>query len=181
MKTIVVVSSDLTDEIMIKEYFSNSKVVSSDEFNLNSSNFHGENIVFIIDVTEEISPEIEDIMLTSLKNNLSLFLIINNIDKLYELDLSVEEIQNKMLPVYMQANEIVAYSDCIDKENNNFEFMKGNVAFGSVKNNWLINVPMMVETGINLKRVGDYCNKSLQNELSNEIPFNQTLFNMFSL
>lgn len=96
-------------------------------------------------MAEEISPKIENLMLKSLKNEMHLFLIINNMDKLYKLNLSIDEIQNYLISVFMKVNKVILHSDCLNKENKSFDFTIVTVAFGSVKNNRLLNVLKMLK------------------------------------
>jgi len=173
--TLVFVSSEFGDELLVKEYLDNFNIVTSDKFNLITSNY--ENVFFIIDI-DGVSQDIEKTMNDALNNQMSIFIVINNIDDLFKKGVSVEEFQDMLLRIFMQCNDIVRSSNCLDKENKQISFEKGNIAFGSVKNNWLNSMPMMIKTGVNISDMENYCNNSMQNELSQKIPFKNTILDM---
>lgn len=175
----LVVICEQDDEIYIRDYFKNTDVniISSFEF-LNSPNqFTEDNIVFVVDVEEGILEKHEEIIFKSLDNDMSLFLIINNVDTLFNLDYSPDFVQAMILSTFREANKVLLKYEGIT-EDKILSFEKGNVSWGSVENNWLINVPKMIETSINFYDMKDYCKNDAQDELSNIIPVYKTLLNM---
>lgn len=173
---LVFVSSEFRDELLVKEYLDNFNIVTN-EFNPLTTNY--ENVFFIIDI-EGISQDIKKTMADALDNQMSIFIVINNIDDLFKNGASVEEFQDKLLEIFMQCNDIVKSSNCLDKENKQISFEKGNITFGSVKNNWLNSMPVMIKTGVNIADMKNYCNNSMQDELSQKIPFKETILDMIS-
>ena len=171
----VVVSSDFNEEQIVKTYLSNYEIVTNNQFNPFSSVFSSGNIVFLIDILEEISQNIQKTMIDALNNDMNIFIVINNIDRLFELDLTVDDFQDNLIDIFIQVNKIIFSTGRKDKE---LDFEKGNIAWGSVKGNWLNNLPMMVETGVNFLDMMNYCKNSSQEELSKKIPFNKTFINM---
>ena len=124
--------------------------------------------VVVVCAVEGIMPQTETVFRQALKENVKPVLFINKVDRLInELKLEPEELQNRFLKIFMEANKLIRNMAPEDKKEEwKLDFTDGSVAFGSAYHNWAINVPTMQETGINFKDIIDYCNAENERELA---------------
>ena len=136
--------------------------------------------VVVVCAVEGIMPQTETVFRQALKENVKPVLFINKVDRLInELKLEPEELQNRFLKIFMEANKLIKNMAPEDKrEEWKLDFTDGSVAFGSAYHNWAINVPTMQETGINFKDIIDYCNAENEKELAQKVPLSDVLLGM---
>ena len=136
--------------------------------------------VVVVCAVEGIMPQTETVFRQALKENVKPVLFINKVDRLInELKLEPEELQNRFLKIFMEANKLIRNMAPEDKKEEwKLDFTDGSVAFGSAYHNWAINVPTMQETGINFKDIIDYCNAENQKELAQKVPLSDVLLGM---
>ena len=133
--------------------------------------------VVVVCAVEGIMPQTETVFRQALKENVKPVLFINKVDRLInELKLEPEELQNRFLKIFMEANKLIRNMAPEDKKEEwKLDFTDGSVAFGSAYHNWAINVPTMQETGINFKDIIDYCNAENERELAQKVPLSDVL------
>ena len=136
--------------------------------------------VVVVCAVEGIMPQTETVFRQALKENVKPVLFINKVDRLInELKLEPEELQNRFLKIFMEANKLIKNMAPEDKKEEwKLDFTDGSVAFGSAYHNWAINVPTMQETGINFKDIIDYCNAENEKELAQKVPLSDVLLGM---
>ena len=136
--------------------------------------------VVVVCAVEGIMPQTETVFRQALKENVKPVLFINKVDRLInELKLEPEELQNRFLKIFMEANKLIRNMAPEDKKEEwKLDFTDGSVAFGSAYHNWAINVPTMQETGINFKDIIDYCNAENEKELAQKVPLSDVLLGM---
>ncbi|MBE6505438.1 MAG: GTP-binding protein, partial [Methanobrevibacter millerae] len=136
--------------------------------------------VVVVCAVEGIMPQTETVFRQALKENVKPVLFINKVDRLInELKLEPEELQNRFLKIFMEANKLIKNMAPEDKKEEwSLDFTNGSVAFGSAYHNWAINVPTMQETGINFKDIIEYCNAENEKELAQKVPLSDVLLGM---
>ena len=136
--------------------------------------------VVVVCAVEGIMPQTETVFRQALKENVKPVLFINKVDRLInELKLEPEELQNRFLKIFMEANKLIKNMAPEDKKDEwALDFSNGSVAFGSAYHNWAINVPTMQETGINFKDIIEYCNAENEKELAQKVPLSDVLLGM---
>ena len=136
--------------------------------------------VVVVCAVEGIMPQTETVFRQALKENVKPVLFINKVDRLInELKLQPEELQNRFLKIFMEANKLIRNMAPEDKKDEwKLDFTNGSVAFGSAYHNWAINVPTMQESGINFKDIIDYCNDDNEKELAQKVPLSDVLLGM---
>ena len=136
--------------------------------------------VVVVCAVEGIMPQTETVFRQALKENVKPVLFINKVDRLInELKLEPEELQNRFIKIFMEANKLIKNMAPEDKKDEwALDFTNGSVAFGSAYHNWAINVPTMQETGVNFKDIIDYCNAENEKELAQKVPLSDVLLGM---
>jgi len=136
--------------------------------------------VVVVCAVEGIMPQTETVFRQALKENVKPVLFINKVDRLInELKLEPEELQNRFLKIFMEANKLIKNMAPEEKKEEwKLDFTDGSVAFGSAYHNWAINVPTMQETGINFKDIIDFCNEGKEKELAQKVPLSDVLLGM---
>ncbi len=152
-------------------YISNSNNDIFSEINL----FDG--VIVTVDILEGVSPIHEKIIRESINNNIKPLLLINNIDKInFSNNFTPEKLQDLFLIHFMNFNRIIR--QYTPDESFKVDFTEGSVSFGSIDDDWLMNVPTLRETGINfLDIINTYINGT-SFELSYKIPFSKALIDM---
>jgi len=90
-------------------------------------------VFIIVDVVEGINFTHEKSLYTYLTNGIIPILIINNVHKLIELNITPEALQNRFLKIFMGINNIIINISHNDEYK--VDFTKGTVAFGSLCDN----------------------------------------------
>ena len=131
----------------------------------------------IVDAIDGVNITHEKALYTYLTNGITPILIINNVNRLIvELNLTPEEMQERFIFLFIRMNTLIL--NISHDENYKLDFTNGNVAFGSLSENWLINIPTMMDTGINFADIIRHYHGHREHELSKRIPVNKTLIEM---
>jgi len=106
--------------------------------------------IVLVCAVEGIMPQTETVVKQALRERVKPVLFINKMDRLLkELKLTPEQIQQRLIKIYMDFNtmlEKIAESEFKDKWK--VDINTGSVAFGSARDNWAISVPFMKKKNI---------------------------------
>jgi elongation factor 2 len=109
--------------------------------------------VLVIDCIEGIKTQTETVLAQAIKQNVSIVLFINKIDRMIsELYVKSEEVFAKIQQNINNLNALI--KKMVDYEDNYFVIDK-NVIFGSALNKWGLTVNQIKQRGINFKQVLD--------------------------
>lgn len=134
--------------------------------------------VVVVCAVDGIKPQTETVLRQALRENVKPVLFINKVDRLInELRLDDEDLKRQFIKIFNDVNALIKSMAPEDK-NWQLDLNDGSVAFGSAYQNWAINVPTMLETGMKFKDIIGYLRNGRENELACELPLCDVLLNM---
>lgn len=134
--------------------------------------------VVVVCAVDGIKPQTETVLRQALKENVKPVLFINKVDRLInELQFSPEQLRDQFVRIFMDVNKLIKNLAPEDKDWQ-LKFEDGSVAFGSAYQNWAINIPSMMETGIKFSDIIEYSHQGKTKELAEKLPLYDVLLNM---
>ena len=135
--------------------------------------------IVVIDAVEGVMPQTETVLRQALRENVKPILFVNKVDRLIkELELSAEEMQNRLLKVINDVNKLIKSMRPERYKEWRLEVTEGSVAFGSALYKWAVSVPSMKETGVGFKEVTEMIQNGQTDELSKRSPLHRVVLDM---
>jgi elongation factor 2 len=135
--------------------------------------------IVVIDAVEGVMPQTETVLRQALRENVKPILFVNKVDRLIkELELSAEEMQNRLLRVINDVNKLIKSMRPEKYKEWRLEVTEGSVAFGSALYKWAVSVPSMKETGVGFKEVTELIQNGKTDELSKKSPLHRVVLDM---
>ena len=133
--------------------------------------------VVVVCAVDGIKPQTETVLRQALRENVKPVLFINKVDRLInELRLDGEALKKQFIEIFRQVNALIR-ALAPDKDWQ-LDLANGSVAFGSAYQNWAINVPTMLETGMKFTDIIEYLRSGKEDELARKLPLCDVLLNM---
>lgn len=134
--------------------------------------------VVVVCAVDGIKPQTETVLRQALRENVKPVLFINKVDRLInELKLNEDELKERFMKIFKDVNALIK-SLAPEDQNWKLAFTDGSVAFGSAYQNWAINVPTMLETGLKFKDIIECLRNGKDKELASKLPLCDVLLNM---
>jgi elongation factor 2 len=135
--------------------------------------------IVVIDAVEGVMPQTETVLRQALRENVKPILFVNKVDRLIkELELSAEEMQNRLLRVISDVNKLIKSMRPEKFKEWRLDVTEGSVAFGSALYKWAVSVPSMKETGVGFKEVREMIQNGKTDELSKKSPLHRVVLDM---
>lgn len=123
------------------------------------------------DVIEKYTPIIE----TVVENKIKPILFINKLDELiYVFEKDIESMLRRFAYIMNNVNRIIELKRGSDDWN--IEIEKDNIIFGCASQGWGFNRAVRNQTGIEFKDIHEIVKKSIYNDLKEQIPLNNAVF-----
>ncbi|WP_462316222.1 elongation factor EF-2, partial [Methanobrevibacter sp.] len=134
--------------------------------------------VVVVCAVDGIKPQTETVLKQALRENVKPVLFINKVDRLInELKLNEDELKERFMKIFNDVNALIK-SLAPEDQNWKLAFTDGSVAFGSAYQNWAINVPTMLETGLKFTDIIECLRNGKDKELASKLPLCDVLLNM---
>lgn len=134
--------------------------------------------IVVVCAVDGIKPQTETVLRQALRENVKPVLFINKVDRLInELKLDDSALKERFIRIFNDVNALIK-SLAPEDQNWKLDMANGSVAFGSAYQNWAINVPTMLETGMKFKDIIEYLRSGRDKELASELPLCDVLLNM---
>lgn len=133
--------------------------------------------IIVVDAVDGFSQKHDEILKICLENDIRPLLFVNNVEKLINDDsTTVIDFQEKFLATMFKFNDMIL--TIIGNEHYTVDIQEGTVAFGSISENWLINTPRMIFTGVTLFDIINYHRGVRTKELYERVPFTEGIMEM---
>ena len=136
--------------------------------------------VVVVDAVEEVMVQTETVTRGALEERVRPSLFINKMDRLFkELHLSPKAVQEKLARIIRDFNGLIElYGEQPFRDEWKVSPNAGNVAFGSAKDRWGLNLNMIQEKGLNFSDVMSMYENEDYATLAEKAPLHESVLNM---